>query len=163
VPGSLREWPARTGRPDCRDRRERQGGPEQHRDGNGQAAAHGQFLHPEAPRAWGTVALHPRIADARLRAAVESSISQRCESERRLSASLDPAWRTALGLELRAQRRSRGLTQEALGAPLSKGFVSAVEHGRAVPSLSALRLMTDRLGVPLGEFFRGVDRRSTGT
>jgi ribosome-binding protein aMBF1 (putative translation factor) len=107
--------------------------------------------------------LHPRIADARLRDAVESSISQRYESERRLSASLDPAWRAALGLELRAQRRSRGLTQEALGAPLSKGFVSAVEHGRAVPSLSALRLMTDRLGVPLGEFFRGVDRRSTGT
>ena len=47
--------------------------------------------------------------------------------------------------------------------PLSKGFVSAVEHGRAVPSIPALRLMTDRLGVSLGEFFRGVDRRSTGT
>lgn len=107
--------------------------------------------------------MHPRNEDARLRAAVESSISQRCESERRLSASLDPAWREALGLELRAQRRGLGLTQEALGAPLSKGFVSAVEHGRVVPSLSALRLMTERLGISLGEFFRGVDRRSTGT
>jgi transcriptional regulator with XRE-family HTH domain len=95
---------------------------------------------------------------------VESSISQRTpEQERRLSASLDPVWRLALGLELRERRRGSGLTQEALGAPLTKGFVSAVEHGRTVPSLPALRLMTGRLGVPLGEFLRSVDRRSTTT
>jgi transcriptional regulator with XRE-family HTH domain len=66
-------------------------------------------------------------------------------------------------MELRDRRRGSGLTQEALGAPLTKGFVSAVERGRIVPSLSALRLMTDRLGIPLGEFFRGVDLRSTMT
>lgn len=92
---------------------------------------------------------------------MQSSISQlTSDQERRLSASLDPAWRVALGLELRDRRRGSGLTQEALGAPLTKGFVSAVEHGRTVPSIPALRLMTDRLGVPLGEFFRSVDRRS---
>ena len=95
---------------------------------------------------------------------MQSSISQPTTDQvRRLSASLDPAWRRALGLELRDRRRGSGLTQEALGAPLTKGFVSAVEHGRAVPSLPALRLMTDRLGVPLGEFFRSVDRRSSRT
>ena len=106
----------------------------------------------------------PRTHDARLRAAVQSNISQpSSEQERRLSAFVDPAWRAALGLELRDRRRGSGLTQEALGAPLTKGFVSAVEHGRTVPSLPALRLMTDRLGIPLGEFFRGVDRRSTDT
>ena len=110
------------------------------------------------------VALRPRTADARLRAAVQSSISQLLsDQERRLSASLDPAWRVALGRELRDRRRGSGLTQEALGTPLTKGFVSAVEHGRTIPSLPALRLMTDRLGVPLGEFLRNVDRRSTGT
>jgi helix-turn-helix protein len=110
------------------------------------------------------VALRPRTADARLRAAVQSSISQlTTDQERRLSASLDPAWRIALGLELRDRRRGSGLTQGALGAPLTKGFVSAVEHGRTIPSLPALRLMTDRLGIPLGEFLRGVDRRSTTT
>src|SRR5215203_1570848 len=110
------------------------------------------------------VALRPRIADARLRAAVESSISQHAtDQERRLSASLDPAWRVALGLELRDRRRHSGFTQRALGEPLTKGFVSAVEHGRIVPSLPALRLMTDRLGVPLGEFLRDVDRRSSTT
>jgi transcriptional regulator with XRE-family HTH domain len=95
---------------------------------------------------------------------VQSSISQlRSDQERRLSATLDPAWRRALGLELRDRRRGSGLTQEALGAPLTKAFVSAVEHGRTVPSLPALRLMTGRLGIPLGDFFRCVDRRSTGT
>ena len=85
------------------------------------------------------------------------------DQERRLSASLDPAWRVALGLELRDRRRDSGLTQEALGSPLTKGYVSAVERGRTVPSIPALRLMTDRLGVPLGDFIRSVDRRSTST
>lgn len=95
---------------------------------------------------------------------MQSSISERSQGEeRRLSASLDPEWRVALGLELRDRRRGSGLTQEALGAPLTKGFVSAVERGRTIPSLPALRLMTDRLGIPLGEFLRGVDRRSTST
>ena len=94
---------------------------------------------------------------------MESSISQLTEPERRLSASLDPGWRRALGLELRDRRRRSGLTQEELGTPLSKGFVSAVEHGRTVPSLSALLLMTERLGVPMADFFRSVDRRSTTT
>ena len=95
---------------------------------------------------------------------MQSSISQLAnDQERRLSASLDPAWRIALGLELRDRRRRSGLTQGALGSPLSKGFVSAVERGRVVPSLPALRLMTDRLGVPLGDFLGSVDRRSTVT
>jgi DNA-binding transcriptional regulator YiaG len=126
-------------------------------------AAHGQTsagrrLQPVGRRC------APRTMDARLRAAVQSSISQlSSEQERRRSASLDPAWRLAMGLELRDRRRGSGLTQQALGAPLTKGFVSAVEHGRTVPSLAALRLMTDRLGIALGEFFVSVDRRSTDT
>ena len=83
------------------------------------------------------------------------------DEEHRLSASVDPAWRLRLGDELRRRRRDRGLTQSALGEPLSKGFVSAVEHGRAVPSLPALRLMTHRLGMTLGEFLSAVDDEST--
>ena len=94
---------------------------------------------------------------------MESSISQPSEPDRRLSATLDPGWRRALGLELRDRRRASRMTQGELGAPLSKAFVSAVEHGRTVPSLSALLLMTDRLGVPLADFFRAVDLRSTAT
>jgi transcriptional regulator with XRE-family HTH domain len=81
--------------------------------------------------------------------------------ERRLSASIDPAWRRRLGQELRRRRTDRGLTQSALGAPLSKAFVSAVEHGRSVPSLPALRLMTTRLDTTLGEFLTCVEEEST--
>ena len=85
------------------------------------------------------------------------------EDERRLSASVDPAWRLRLGQELRRRRTDHGLTQSALGEPLSKGFVSAVERGRSVPSLPALRLMTHRLGTTLGEFLTCVEDESTAT
>lgn len=72
---------------------------------------------------------------------------------------MDPALRRALGIELRSRRLAIGLTQEALGRPLTRAFVSSVESGRTVPSLPALRLMVDRLGVPLSTFFDGVERR----
>ena len=101
---------------------------------------------------------------------LESSISQLRRSERgtddeerRLSASVDPAWRHRLGLELRRRRTAQGLTQAALGQPLTKAFVSSVEHGRSVPSLPALRLMTGRLGITLGEFLACVEDESTAT
>ena len=42
------------------------------------------------------------------------------------------------------------MTQAELGDPLSKAFVSAVELGRAVPSLPALAQIADRLGVSVG-------------
>jgi transcriptional regulator with XRE-family HTH domain len=92
---------------------------------------------------------------------VKSTITKLPDEAQRLSASLDPTWRVQLGIELRRVRRSRGLTQGSLGDPLSKGFVSAVEHGLIVPSLPALRLMTDRLGLSLADFFTAVDRGST--
>lgn len=44
---------------------------------------------------------------------------------------------------------------------MTRGFVSAVERGRSVPSVPALALITDRLGVPLDEFFGGVHQRMT--
>ena len=62
----------------------------------------------------------------------------------------------AIGRELRRQRRARGLTQASLGSPLTRGFISAVERGRTVPSIPALALLADRLDVPLDVFFSGV-------
>jgi len=50
------------------------------------------------------------------------------------------------------------MTQSAVGGPLTKAFVSAVETGRATPSLPALRLMVSRLDATLSEFFAGVER-----
>jgi transcriptional regulator with XRE-family HTH domain len=57
----------------------------------------------------------------------------------------------ALGARIRALRLRAGMTQSELGAPLTRSFVSAVEHGRTLPSLPALLLMSSRLKVPPGE------------
>ena len=76
---------------------------------------------------------------------------------RRLSSRVSDVWRHSLGAELRRRRQALGVSQAALGAPLTRAFVSAVERGRAIPSLPALRLMVDHLGIPLSEFFDGVE------
>ena len=44
-----------------------------------------------------------------------------------------------------------GLTQAELGSPMTRSYVSAVERGRAIPSLPSLLLMASRLGVPVAE------------
>ena len=57
----------------------------------------------------------------------------------------------ALGAEIRRRRRARGLTQTQLGWPLTRAFVSAVEHGHCLPSLPAIALFAERLGVSPAE------------
>ena len=56
-----------------------------------------------------------------------------------------------LGLEIRRRRQARGMTQSELGSPLSRGFVSAVEHGRCLPSLGVFAMFAGRLGISLDE------------
>ncbi len=67
----------------------------------------------------------------------------------------------AIGRELRHRRVARAMTQASLGAPLTRAFVSAVEHGLTVPSIPALALLADRLDVPLDVFFAGVKTQMT--
>jgi transcriptional regulator with XRE-family HTH domain len=67
----------------------------------------------------------------------------------------------AIGRELLRRRTAKGLSQAALGAPLTRAFVSAVERGHTVPSIAALALLTDRLDAPLDVFFRGVNEQMT--
>ncbi len=62
-----------------------------------------------------------------------------------------------LGAEIRRRRVDSGLTQAELGTPLSRSFISAVEHGRVVPSLATLTLVAHRLGIGLGTLLDGVD------
>lgn len=88
----------------------------------------------------------------------QSSISQQIATSGRLSKTLDPELRRALGRQLRRLRTDRDLTQRELGAPLTRAYVSAVEAGRTVPSLPALQLMVDRLDMPLSAFFEQVER-----
>jgi transcriptional regulator with XRE-family HTH domain len=64
--------------------------------------------------------------------------------------------------KLRRRRIDAGLTQAALGGPFTRAFVSAVEHGLAMPSIPALALLTDRLDTPLHDFFKGVNDQMTG-
>ena len=68
----------------------------------------------------------------------------------------DGSLASAIGLELRRRRVDAGLTQTALGEPLTRAFVSAVERGHVVPSLPALALLVQRLDLSLSEFFSGV-------
>jgi tetratricopeptide (TPR) repeat protein len=59
----------------------------------------------------------------------------------------------SIGEIVRQVRLLRRLTQRELaGDRYSKSYVSAVEHGRIVPSAEALRLFAERLGQPDGNF-----------
>lgn len=56
----------------------------------------------------------------------------------------------SIGQRLRAARLARGFTQEELAKGVAtKGFISQVERDRAMPSLAKLRLLADRLSLPL--------------
>jgi transcriptional regulator with XRE-family HTH domain len=72
---------------------------------------------------------------------------------------MDPGLRRALGAEIRVRRIGRGLSQAALGWPLTRAYVSSVEGGRTVPSLPALVHLAGRLGVPVSHLFDAVERR----
>jgi transcriptional regulator with XRE-family HTH domain len=59
---------------------------------------------------------------------------------------------TGLGQRLREARHRLGLTQDDVAQPeFTKSYVSAVERGKARPSLKALELMSRRLGIPMPE------------
>ena len=66
-----------------------------------------------------------------------------------------------LGNRVRESRRRRGLSQGELGRPLSKGYVSALESGLTLPSLGTLWLLSERLGMTVGELIDGVNERAT--
>jgi tetratricopeptide (TPR) repeat protein len=59
----------------------------------------------------------------------------------------------SVGERLRQARRDRGLTQAQLAKGLAtKGLISQIETNRTTPSLPRLRLLAERLGLPLSYF-----------
>ncbi len=64
---------------------------------------------------------------------------------------------TVLGQRLRDARHARGMSQDQVAKPeFTKSYVSAVERGKARPSLKALELMSRRLGVSSSELLNMV-------
>ncbi len=49
------------------------------------------------------------------------------------------------------------MSQSDLGRPFTRAFVSAVESGQCVPSLSALLLLAQRLDTTAGDLIDGVN------
>ena len=58
----------------------------------------------------------------------------------------------SLGERIRAARVARGLTQQALAQGVAtKGFICQIERNRATPSLPKLRILAERLGLPMSD------------
>jgi len=81
-----------------------------------------------------------------------STIHQHCPSR---------ALAAAVGREVRRRRTAAGLSQAEVGTPFTRSFVSAVEHGRAIPSITALGVLLEHLRVDFDEFFSGVQTDMT--
>lgn len=65
-----------------------------------------------------------------------------------------------IGDDIRALRRSRGMTIQGLSAAVGRsvGWLSQVERGQATPSVQDLGQIADRLGVSISFFFRSSRR-----
>src|SRR3954447_3758630 len=68
-----------------------------------------------------------------------------------------------IGRRLQRLRRQHALTLEQLAADsgLSTGYLSQIENGAAVPSLTALQLIAAELGADVADFFPDKRRRGT--
>lgn len=69
---------------------------------------------------------------------------------------------TLLGSVIRAERKRRGLSQEALAnlAGLSRSYVGEIERGEVGVSLAALEILALGLGVSLSEIIETYEQRS---
>ena len=62
-----------------------------------------------------------------------------------------------LGQEIRARRANLRLSQAAVARPMTRAYVSAIENGQCVPSLSALLLIAQRLNTTAAELLAAVN------
>lgn len=95
---------------------------------------------------------------------------KRRRGTRRATAAHSPARRahttggaepSPLGSQIRDLRAARGMNLAALAEAIGKsvGYVSQIERGRSEISISALKAISDALGVQISWFFQGYDPR----
>ena len=72
--------------------------------------------------------------------------------------------RVVLGFVLRAFRKKRGLSQEALAdiARLHRTYIGGVERGERNPSFESISRILDGLGVTWTDLGRALDREGGG-
>lgn len=63
----------------------------------------------------------------------------------------------ALGRVIRRRRLALGLSQANAAMPLSRAFLSLVEHGRLTPSLPSLLILARRLDTSASDILRSVE------
>ena len=71
------------------------------------------------------------------------------------------AFARTLGSTIKKRRERLGLSQQQIGEPLSRSFVSLVENGRVSPSLASLVLISGRLRLPAWKLLRVVSQQMT--
>src|SRR5437868_4759967 len=91
-----------------------------------------------------------RTANAARRRGVASKATRPRASHRRRTPAPADDLHLATGALVRAARGQRGISQTQLGAPyFTRAHISAVELGKAAPSLKTLMHFATKLGVPL--------------
>lgn len=65
----------------------------------------------------------------------------------------------AIGTEIRLRREAMGLSQAACGEPLTRAYVSQVEHGRVTPSLASLLIIAERLNTSAATILETAEER----
>lgn len=108
------------------------------------------YLDPRRNRVFIGVGVDDFITDADLAAFAENKVTR-----------TRPRLRRRVGVALRTARVARGLTLGELVGPYTAAFISRVEYGNAVPSLASLAVLTERLAIPLSDFFALVERVGT--
>ena len=64
-----------------------------------------------------------------------------------------------LGATIRQRRKRMGMSQQDIGRPLSRAFISLVENGHISPSLASLVLISARLDLPAWELLKAVSEQ----
>ncbi len=70
---------------------------------------------------------------------------------------MGPQTLAAIGARVRRLRLERGWTQEEIGHPFSKAYVSQIEKGRVAPSLALLSVIAARLGTSIERLAPEID------